>query len=213
MYNNRTEDDSLWTKHDKYFRPRIYQKISEILHVEGDMKYSEAYYYGDALIALEFEGIISQDNFTEQEWKDVQRLQIPFLLGSFSNLGNKMMISKLFNPIFEMMLAHLEQSRYPDLIESFQGIKKYIYYSSHDLMISHFHKFFKPENIHIEFVPYTSNFIFELYKANDGTSYLKVLYNNQQLKMPFCTNLDCDFDEFVEFYEYNTLTPEELNSL
>ena len=213
MRENRIEEDSYWTKYDNYFKPRIYHKISEILQIDEDMKFTEAYNFGDALLSLEFEGIISQDNFTKQEWKDLQNLQLPFLLNSFSNLGNKMMISKLFNPIFEMMLTHLGQSRYPNLIESFQGIKKYILYSSHDLQISHLLKFFKPENIYVDYIPYASNFIFELYKADNGTDYIKIFYNNEQLKMPYCSNIDCDFDEFIEFYKYVALTPEELISL
>lgn len=213
QYDERRFNHSLFQKYDDYFRPKIYDKIKEILGLNDIPNYYEAYHLGDVILCREFEGLIDRSEFTPEEWKHIEHLQLPYLRDVFTDFGNKLMISKMFNPIYENMLMHMNSTRAPLHMEILNEKKKYILFSSHDMMLAQFIRFLNPQNIFIEYIPYATNFIFEQYKKADGKYYLKVLYNNEQVQLPFCTSLDCDFQEFSTFYLQNSFSPQEVISL
>ncbi|CAI2371333.1 unnamed protein product [Moneuplotes crassus] len=209
--NARRENPSAWKKFDAYFKPRIYKKIAEYFGLpEQELNYQSTYVLGDALVSLEFEGLFSRENFTEEEWLDVKRLQIPWLIDSVSPLGNKLMVSKLFNPILEFMLMKMGRDHDNRQLTGFRGTEKYIYFSTHDTMIANFLRFFNPENFELEYVDYASGFIFELYKRPNGEYYVKIFYNNSQIKLHECKNIDCEFDQFYRMFREHGLFQDEV---
>lgn len=209
----RQKDEELWGEFDEYFEERIYPKLAEYFNISvSNIRYHDAYMLGDALVSLQFEGLLEKDSFTDEEWKDVLRLQMPWLLYSVNSLGNRLMVSKLFNPILEFMLWKIGREYDERQTNPYKGTEKYIYYSTHDLMIANFLKFFRPEDFYVDNVKYASNFIFELYKRDDPEEgyYLKIFYNNRQVHFPGCTHADCDFDEFVQAYRDQGLNQYEV---
>lgn len=210
---SRKTNRKLWTKYDDYFKPRIYKQLADYFNMtEDSIHYLLAHDLGDVLISYEYEGLLKEGTFTEKEWKTISRLQLPWLLHTSTPLGNKLMVSKLLNPVIELM--HWKMGREYDkrLVFPYRGTEKYVFYSSHDLMISNFLKFFQPEDLYYDRVDYASNFIFELYKRGDEEDkfFFKIFYNNQQIKLPGCKQMDCDFDEFEESFRDRGLTQEEV---
>lgn len=208
----RQADPSLWLEFNEFFKPIIYNKLSEFFKIPVDeIDYIRAYYLSDVLICMEYEGIISQDQFTAEEWRSILRLQMPLFLFSTSPLENRVIVSKVFNPILEFMDMRLGRPYNDGLLEAFQRTEKYIYMSTHDEMIINFLKFLNPSNVNVENVVYATNIIYELYKKQDGSgNYVKILYNNFQIHLPGCTKLDCDYNEFKSIFRDNGLSQEEI---
>ena len=162
------------------------------------------------LLSKEFEGILLKSEFTEDEWKDIERLQITGLINFHSLLGTKLMISKLMNPAIEFMRLKMGLEYDSRLTSSFLGTEKYIYFSSHDMLIAHIIKFFQPENIYLEFIEYASQFLFELYKDNEGKYYLQILFNNKPIKLPGWKTSNCTYEEFELQYRETGLLQDEV---
>lgn len=178
-------DPKNWERFDDYFRPKIYKRLSEFFNYpEEEIFYKKAYELADAIVSMEYEGLVSRQDFSDSEWISIKRLQLPWLVDSVTPLGNKIMVSKLLNPIIEFMLKKIGREYDGRQTTGFRGTEKYIYFSTHDTMISNFLRFFRPENVHPQWVEYASSFIFELWEAEKGGYYLKIFYNNQQLQLP-----------------------------
>ena len=207
----RMSNTSYWKEFDEYFRPRIIPKLSKIFDIPSDnITVVDAYYLSDVIIARQYEGLISKDNFTQDEWKDIERLQITVLINTYSTLGGKLVVSKLMNPAIEFMKLKMGLNYDARLVSSFIGTEKYIYFSTHDMLIAHVFKFLNPENLYIEYVEYASNFIFELYTTDQGEYYVKILYNNQQLKLTGWATMNCTFTELEAIFTENGFKQDEV---
>lgn len=168
QYAGRHADLHLWQPFDDYFRPRVFKKMSQVMDVPYDkINYQSAYYYGDALISMEFEGVVSRDIFSDEEWLDVFRLQTPWILYSFSALGIRIMASKIFNPVLSLFNHRLGREFNKKLISPYKGTEKYVYYSAHDTTIGHILEFLLPEDFSLEYVEYAYNIIFEFYEHEE----------------------------------------------
>lgn len=189
LYNQmaeRRKDKEVWTKLDEYFKPKIYKALARFFNKkEEEIDYVEAYNLGDALIAMEYEGHVAKDEFTEEEWEHIYHLQFPFLINLFTPLGNRLVISKLMNPVIEFMNWKVGREFDSRQTGTFKLTEKYMYHSSHDLMISNFLIFLKLQNLEVDYVDFASNFIFELYKKHGEADsyYVKTFYNNKQVQI------------------------------
>ena len=203
---------NVWSEYNNHFKDKIYHKLSEYFKIPiEEINYPLAYYLGDALVSMESEGIISKNNFTTEEWKNVQRLQLPWSMDSPSALGTKIIVSKFFNPILEFMAQKIGKEYDKRLMTAFRGTEKYIFYSTHDLVIANFLKFFNPKDFTLDHIDYASNIVYELYQRDEKDEYyVKILYNNSQIHLKGCKNIDCDFEEFYKYFRTHGLLQDEV---
>lgn len=169
QHNERRADKSLWKSFDDYFKPRIYKKIAEVLELDDSesIDYVKAYYLGDAIQAMEFEGLLDRGEFTDEEWSDIERLQIPASITSLSPLGTRLLISKLINPVLSLMFFRLGKEFNKNLIGPYKGTEKYVLYAAHDDTMASFLSFLMLEDTVPETIKYASNLIFEFYEYED----------------------------------------------
>jgi len=218
-YVNRSKNPEIWQKYDKYFRPLIYKQIAAAFNITADdIDFQEIYPLSDILWAEDFEGIQNRYNFTEKEWDIVKQIQLPCLVELLSDNSNKIMVSRMINPVVEMMKSKIGLSYNQTLVSSFK-MAKFLLFSSHDYQLSHILKFLAPTNVNIKWIEYASILLYELHSKDTAQCYgsktkdcyiVKVFYNNDQLKLPGCAKLDCTFSEFEAYiaavgFDYNKI--------
>jgi hypothetical protein len=222
----------LWKKYDDYFKPRIYQKLKQVLNVTDDkeLNYFDAFKLGDAVESLVFQGVIDQNEFTDKEWTYIKRLQIPWIMSSFTPLGTKLFISKILNPIVELIdFKIFGYWKSKTKLPPFTGEEKFVHYSGHDTTMANILLFLHPEDFVIDTLPYASAIEFELYEleahevkhpevelnlSHEYDNYqVKVLYNNEALKLTHCEHTYCSLSEFMSHFKEHGLSPHEVKTL
>ena len=207
-YLRRSKDPQIWEKYDKHFRPLIYDQISNAFNISSkDIDFINIYPFSDILWAEDFEGIQNRFNFTEDEWKFVKQIQLPSLVELLSDVSNKIMVSRMVNPVVEMMKSKIGLSFNETLVQKFVK-SKFLLFSSHDYQMSHILKFLAPTNLDYKWIEYASVLIYELHsietpecvgsKSKDCFT-VKIFYNFEQLQLPWCKKLDCSFSEFESY--------------
>lgn len=232
QYKKIHETPELWVKFDKYFRPKIYQKLMDVANntEEGELDYLKAFRLGDAVESLVFEGVIDKNTFSESEWIYIERLQIPWIMNSFTPLGTKLVVSKLLNPIVELIdfkiLGYWSSiSKSP----AFTGQEKFVHYSGHDTSMANVLMFLRPEDFSIDTLPYASTIAIELYQLEDEESFssqsqhliinkydnyeVRVLFMDKALKLKHCKEIYCTLTEFMAYFKVHGLSPQEVTAL
>jgi hypothetical protein len=102
--NSRRHDPEVWKPFEDHYRPLIFQQLADIMNETIDeITFNEANYISDILWSEDFEGLPKRYNFTTEEWTYVKEIQLIHLQQQLSDTSNKIMISRMINPIIEMM--------------------------------------------------------------------------------------------------------------
>jgi len=124
-------------------------------------------------------------------------------------------------PGVEMMKARIGLPYNDTFVSDFEEAK-FLLFSSHDYQLSHVLRFLEPENVEIQWIDYASVLLIELHQqdraACEGSKskkcyFVQVYFNNDQLKLPGCKNLDCDFDEYERYILKRGLTYSEMDKI
>lgn len=163
-YLNRSADPTVWKKYDDHFRPLIYDQIAKAFDIKPeDINFQEIYPLSDILWAEDFQGIQNRYNFTKEEWNIVKQIQLPSLVELLSDVSTKIMVSRLVNPVVEMMKSKIGLPFNETLVSDFKEAK-FVLFSSHDYQLSHILKFLAPENLKYKWIEYASVLIYELHR-------------------------------------------------
>jgi hypothetical protein len=221
-YLNRTDDPKIWKKYDDHFRPLIFDQIAKAFNISSeDVNFQEIYPLSDILWAEDFQGIQNRYKFTAKEWEIVKQIQLPCLVELLSDTSNRIMVSRLLNPVVETMKARIGLPYNETLISEFKDVK-FLFFSSHDYQLSHVLRFLKPQNVDIKWIEYASVMLIELHKIESpGCKYsksknchlVKVFFNDSQLQLPGCKGLDCYFDEFENYIKKTGMGYEEMEKI
>ena len=96
-------------------------------------------------------------------------------------------MSKLFIQILDYMDLKIEKDIKGEINYTNYDLPKFVMYSVHDWTVSVFERiFYDAFNINISYTYFASNAFLELYKAVNGTYYVKYLYNNvTEIDIPY----------------------------
>ena len=96
-------------------------------------------------------------------------------------------MTKLFIQILDYMDLKIEKDKKGDINYTNYDLPKFVMYSVHDWDISVFERIiYDAFNINISYTYFASNAFLELYKAVNGTYYVKYLYNNvTEIDIPY----------------------------
>ena len=221
-YLRRSKDPQIWEKYDKHFRPLIYEQISKAFNISAkDIDFKDIYPLSDILWAEDFEGIQNRFNFTDDEWNIVKQIQLPCLVELLSDTSNKIMVSRMVNPVVEMMKSKIGLPFNATLVEPFVK-SKFLFFSSHDYQLSHILRFLAPTNLDYKWIEYASVLLYELHSIDTPSCsgskskdcfIVKVFYNFEQLQLPGCAKLDCSFEEFESYIEKIGLNYDQMDEI
>lgn len=162
-YLRRLKDPKIWEKYDNHFRPLIYDQIAKAFNISADdINFQNVNPLSDILWAEDFEGIQNRFNFTKEEWHLVKQIQLPSLVELLSDVSNKIMVSRMVNPVVEMMKSKIGLPFNQTLVQPFVK-SKFLLFSSHDYQMSHILKFLAPTNLDYKWIEYASVLLYELH--------------------------------------------------
>lgn len=119
-------------------------------------------------------------------------------LVTFGNKGletNRLRAGLVLNTVREFMAMAVmrEEHQLPDSLK--QGAKKFVLLSAHDTTIAATLSALRVFDN--KYPPYNSTVIWELYKASNGTYFVRVEFNGQKLLLPDCPSTDCPTHEYM----------------
>lgn len=119
-------------------------------------------------------------------------------LVTFGNTGlevNRLRAGLVLNTVREYMaMAELEEeSQLPVTLKG--KVRKFLLLSAHDTTVAATLAALRVFNN--EFPPYNSTIIWELYKASNGTYFVRVEFNGEQLLLPDCPSIDCSTHDYM----------------
>uniref|UniRef100_A0A7S3KP79 Acid phosphatase n=1 Tax=Euplotes crassus TaxID=5936 RepID=A0A7S3KP79_EUPCR len=215
----RNEQKELWADLDEKFRPLIFKQIAQAFGADsGDLHFIHMGPLIDILFAEEFEGIQNRFNFTEEEWEIVLSMHVPSLSNRLSDKGTQLLALRHILPILETMKKKIGLDYQEDLISRF-GDSKMLMISSHDAQLIFILRFLNPEGFELTHVPYASTLIFELRRFDTNAChirvsrscfYVRILFNDEQLKLPGCAQKDCTFREFSNYIQTTGISYQEV---
>ena len=221
-YIKRSKDSKIWEKYDEHFRPLIYEQIAKAFNISSkDIEYRDVIPLSGILWAEDFEGIQNRFNFTEDEWNIVKQIEFSYIVELLSDTSNKIMVSRMINPVVEMMKSKIGLPFNATLVEPFAK-SKFLFFSSHDFQLSHILRFLAPTNLDIKWIEYASVLLYELHSIDipscSGSKSIdcfivKVFYNFEQLQLPGCAKLDCSFEEFESYIEKIGLNYDQMDEI
>ena len=221
-YIKRSKDSKIWEKYDEHFRPLIYEQIAKAFNISSkDIEYRDVIPLSGILWAEDFEGIQNRFNFTEDEWNIVKQIEFSYIVELLSDTSNKIMVSRMINPVVEMMKSKIGLPFNATLVEPFAK-SKFLFFSSHDFQLSHILRFLAPTNLDIKWIEYASVLLYELHSIDipscSGSKskdcfIVKVFYNFEQLQLPGCAKLDCSFEEFESYIEKIGLNYDQMDEI
>ena len=221
-YEERVLNETFWEKFDDYYRPLIYEQLSQIFGIpKENIKFMVAFMLSDVLYAEKFQGIKPRYNFTDQEWDIIKSMQLTMLFNSLSEKSIKLIASRYTLPIVEMMKKKLGKSFNSTVTKPYND-SKMILFSSHDLQLSTLLKTLNASNLSLNFIEFASSLFYELSKDDsfmcsvfnyDSCYTVKVIYNGMTLSLPGCSEEICTFAEFEAYinsriYNYDQVARE-----
>ena len=215
----RNEDPEIWKPYDDYFRPLIYDQLAKAFNTTADqLDFKSAYTLSDILWAEDFQGIQNRYNFTKEEFEIVKQIQLPNLVESLSNASRSIMVSRMLNPVVEMMKSKIGLDYNHSCVQDFED-SKFLLFSSHDLQLSQILRFLSPENLDYKYVDYASVILYELHQSESvkcklwldkDCYFVRAYFNNDQMKLPGCKKLDCKFTEFEAYISQIGMTYDQI---
>lgn len=113
----------------------------------------------------------------------------------FSRVGIGFLIKEMFEEIDEMMEDKTS--------------RRFLFYSGHDSTLMPLMTAFNVSNG--KWTPYASYFIIELYEITGGSYAIRIMYNGEVQKLPFCEDKEiCDMDTVKKYVE--TIVPKDRES-
>lgn len=217
-YTQRSKDPKVWKPYDDYYRPLIYNQLAAAFEITPDqVDFSIASTLQDILWSENFQGLPSRYNFTKEEFEIVKSIQFIALVELLGSTSRSIMVSRMVNPVVEMMKSKLGMPYNASAVSDFETAK-FLLFSSHDYQLSHILAFLNPENLDLkgktttfkpgQYIDYASVVLYELHEKEsllckfwkkESCYIVKVFFNNIQLKLPGCKTADCTFKEFSNY--------------
>jgi hypothetical protein len=114
-------------------------------------------------------------------------------------------MTKLFIQILDYMDLKIEKDQKGDINYTNYDLPKFVMHSGHDWTLSVFERIIQDAfNINVSYTYFASNAFLELYRAENGSYYVKYLYNN-------VTDIDIPYDTFKKNIKDVIVTGEEVD--
>jgi len=114
-------------------------------------------------------------------------------------------MTKLFIQILDYMDLKIEKDQKGDINYTNYDLPKFVMHSGHDWTLSVFERIIQDAfNINVSYTYFASNAFLELYRAENGSYYVKYLYNN-------VTDIDIPYDTFKKNITDVIVTGEEVD--
>ena len=220
-YLQRDKDPEIWKPYDDYFRPLIYDQLAKAFNTTPDqLDFKSVGSLSDILWAEDFQGIQNRYNFTEEEFEIVKQIQLPSLVELLSDTSRSIMVSRMLNPVVEMMKSKIGLDYNQSLVQDFEN-SKFLLFSSHDYQLSQILKFLEPENLDYKYIDYASVILYELHQSKSvkcrvwldkDCYFVRAYFNNDQMKLPGCKKLDCKFTEFEAYIKQIGMTYNQMQT-
>jgi hypothetical protein len=105
--------------------PWAYDQIASAFNISADdIDFIDIYPLSDTLWSEDFQGIEKRYNFTDEEWDIVKQIQLPSLVELLSNKSRKIMVSRMVNPVLEMMKNKIGLGFNETLIGDFKDVER-----------------------------------------------------------------------------------------
>ncbi|CAI2368953.1 unnamed protein product [Moneuplotes crassus] len=220
-YMNRTLDFSYWKEEDdKYRKTGIYDKIAQAFNKSSkDIDIQTVFHLIDAILIENFEGIPPRANFTTEEINLLKGTQRPNYVLKLDYKGKALVASRFLNPVLEAMKARIGLPYNKISIKNFEKAK-FVYFSSHDLHMTMIISFLNVTNIEIDYISFASVIIIELHQHEKESCYglvdktcfyVRIFFDNDQLKLNDCKSIDCTFKEFETFLKDKGYPPDMID--
>ena len=133
FYNN---DPGSYTLEGSYVLPTMKDKIGKAFNLSADdtknLNYVKFYYYGDILMAENFEGDPKRAQFSDEEWYYIRQSQKVILSKGFDSKAKPLYETKFFRKPFAAIDTRVNEimnsATSPDTL-------RYMIYSAHDTQI------------------------------------------------------------------------------
>jgi hypothetical protein len=185
--------------HNKYGGEKLAKLVNSDLNVKEKcfLDYSCAYDIFDTIVSEYFDlrnmtdiknglGIDNMDEFINDICYTFLYYDLP---GTSDETHDNAIygMTKLFIQILDYMDLKIEKDKKGDINYTNYDLPKFVMYSVHDWDISVFERIiYDAFNINISYTYFASNAFLELYKAVNGTYYVKYLYNNvTEIDIPY----------------------------
>ncbi|CAI2370993.1 unnamed protein product [Moneuplotes crassus] len=218
----RSNDTEVWQYNDDKFRPLIFNQIAQAFgRNPDDLHFMTILDYLEALYTEEFEGIQNRFEFSDGEWEIVRSMQVAYLLNILNPLSSEILALRHIDPIRELMRAKMGRDFNETLAGEF-GDAKFVLLSSHAYQMAHIIHRMEPENLELNHIDFASVLLFELHRVDsrgcetstsESCFFIRVFFNDLQLKLPGCRDIDCTFRDFSRHIDGFDINEEKMHQI
>jgi len=203
--------------HNKYGGEKLAKLVNSDLNVKEKcfLDYSCAYDIFDTIVSEYFDlrnmtdiknglGIDNMDEFINDICYTFLYYDLP---GTSDETHDNAIygMTKLFIQILDYMDLKIEKDQKGDINYTNYDLPKFVMHSGHDWTLSVFERIIQDAfNINVSYTYFASNAFLELYRAENGSYYVKYLYNN-------VTDIDIPYDTFKKNITDVIVTGEEVD--
>jgi len=158
-YDDVTYQDYMWIAN--FVRDPLAEALGVSELVMDVQSFHDVYDYSDAFVAMEYEGLpfVVEGTFDANTYYEMRTLQKIELVGMFTRDTRRLAFSRMMRKPLEAM-----QNRVDELLgaEVKANPLRYAVYSAHDDQISNMMEWLHPNNVHMDYVLFASQVVFEL---------------------------------------------------
>jgi hypothetical protein len=203
--------------HDQYGGKKLVNLVNKNLNVTEDcfLDYTCAFDILDTIISEYFDerdmtkikeglGIDNMDDFINKYCYEFFYYDLP---GTCEETHDNAIygMSKLFIQILDYMDLKIKKDEKGEVYYTNYDLPKFVMHSGHDWTVSVFERIIQDAfNINVSYTYFASNAFLELYRAENGSYYVKYLYNN-------VTDIDIPYDTFKKNITDVIVTGEEVD--